>query len=65
MGDEIANTVWIRLLPDHRVSADVHDSALTTADINAGPVKAPGVARTVSVCGGKGEDSIAQCCEEK
>lgn len=65
MGDEITNTVWIRLLPDHRVSAEVHDSALTAADINAGPVKAPGIARTVSVCGDKGESSIAQCCEEK
>ncbi|KIP13651.1 putative lipoprotein [Burkholderia sp. MSHR3999] len=65
MGDEIANTVWIRLLPDHRVSAEVHDSALAAANINASPVKAPRVARTVSVCGGKGEGSIAQCCEEK
>ncbi|WP_431822918.1 hypothetical protein [Burkholderia sp. F1] len=65
VGDEITNTVWIRILPDHRVSAEVHDSALTTANINAGPVEAPGIARTVSVCGGKGGSSIAQCCDEK
>lgn len=64
-GDELANTVWLRLLPDHRASVEVRDGALASSVINASPVKASAIARTVATCGGKGEPSVAQCCDGK